>query len=103
MKHLNSFLLLLVALFCSVALTSCLGDDDEDKGKSCMEELNALAKVNYEKTLAFSNDPTPENCEAMKKTATDFFNKAKQCGDANMIQAAEENLNAIKDWDCTER
>ncbi|MBC5772573.1 hypothetical protein H8S95_00725 [Pontibacter sp. KCTC 32443] len=97
MKNLNLCLLLFVAIFSSVVLTSC---SDEEEGKSCMEELNDLAQLNYNKVLAFSNDPTPENCNAMKKTATDFFNKAKECGDADMIYAAEENLRAIEDWDC---
>lgn len=102
MRHLNSLLLLMVTLFCSVTLTSCLGDDDEDEGRSCIEELNVLAQENYEKTLAYSNNPTPATCEALKKTATDMLNKAKECGDADMIYAAEENLNAIKDLNCSE-
>ena len=102
MKKFNALLLLFVALFCSVALTSCLGDDEKDTEQSCLQELNKLAQLNYTTTKAFADNPTTANCNAMKKTATDFFNKAKQCGDADMIYAAEVNLEAVNDWNCNE-
>ena len=102
MKKFNFLSLLFVVLFSSIALTSCLGDDDDEKEENCYEELQRLGEIANEKAMAFSNNMTSSTCSAWKTAATNFYNKAKQCGDADMISAAEHGLEVTEMLDCSD-
>jgi hypothetical protein len=103
MKNVYSLKLLFVALLCSVTLTSCLGDDDEDTSENCYEKLQGLAQDAQSKGEAFGYNPNKTNCTAWKEATTKYYNAAKQCGDKQMIDAANvliQQLNTVNcnDW-----
>ncbi|MBB6612413.1 hypothetical protein H7F15_15305 [Pontibacter sp. Tf4] len=101
MKNFNALLLLFVALFCTVTFTSCLGDDEDDE-KSCYDELQRLSQIANEKAQALSTNMTTANCNAFKEAAINFYNKAKECGDKNMIESAERSKAMTEALDCSD-
>jgi hypothetical protein len=97
MKKFYIYSILFSVFFGSMAF-SC--EDKEDISKNCTDELGKLAEVYSVKANAFFANQSRTNCNEMKTAATNFFNKAKECNDVNMIQMAEQNLEVIKTWDC---
>lgn len=101
MKKLNTLLLLFVALFCSVTFTSCLGDDEEDE-ESCYDELQRLSQIANEKAQILSTNMTTANCNAFKEAAINFYNKARECGDKDMIALAEQSIATTEAMNCSD-
>lgn len=103
MKNFNFLVLLFVALFCSVTLTSCLtGDDDEDTSENCYEKLQLIANQYQDVAMKFAQNPTSSGCTAWKEAATKLYNQAKQCGDQQMIDYANLGLQQLKEINCSD-
>lgn len=94
MKKLNTLFLVAMAIFCSITLTSCPADaEDED----CTIGLQEAVELMQERSNTFSRNPTAANCSSLKQSALDVIEKGKKCGDANWEQAAK----AWRDIDCS--
>ncbi|MGV3540259.1 MAG: hypothetical protein ACO1OQ_10635 [Rufibacter sp.] len=91
MKKFNSLMMLMLVGFSSFTLTSCFEDAEEECNYD--SELET-----YQSRLnSFSANPTSSTCSSLKNSAFALINKAEDCSDVDIADAAE----AWSDIDCS--
>ncbi len=98
MKHFKKFAVV-TALICSAAFISCEEDEEDYIVDNCAAELQALSVTLSEKSTAFSNNPTPTTCGAVRTAAINLLNKAEQCDASGQYQQAVQYWMSL---DCSE-
>lgn len=93
MKNLRMLTLMLL----TGLLFNCGGKDDDatpNNTQDCEARFDKLASA----AQTFAANPTEANCEAYKKAAEDYVDKAQSCGARAVdVEAARD---AIRDTDC---
>ena len=85
MKSMKKLLLLFKLVGATTAFVSCEEEEPTDLGGGatgdvCLEELEILSDILYEKSITFSNNATPSTCEAVRTAALNLINAAENCG-----------------------
>ena len=83
MKIMKKILLLFMFMAATTAFVSC--EEEEPTNVSggndaCLEQLEVLADILYEKTMIFSNNATPSTCQAVRTAALNLIDAAEDCG-----------------------
>lgn len=100
MKTMRKLLLLLMLLSVPAAFVSCEEEETTDVGgnDACLEQLETLSDILYEKTLVFSNNATPSTCSAVRTAALNLINAAENCGYGYLYT---EQTQFWLDYDCS--
>ena len=83
-----------VVCFCFMAVSGCKGKDSAATPNTC-EAASKRAEALSPALQAYSTDPTPAKCQAVKKAYSDFLDAAKNCTTVSKadIDAAQKSMN----------
>ncbi|QEE51109.1 hypothetical protein FUA48_16465 [Flavobacterium alkalisoli] len=99
MKTMRKLLLLLMLLSVPAAFVSCEEEETTDvSNDACLDQLETLSDILYEKTLIFSNNATPSTCSAVRTAALNLINAAEDCGYGYLYT---EQTQFWLDYDCS--
>lgn len=101
MKLKTTFTLLFA--ICLFGTFSCSEDDAADllgDAVPCGDYLDEFDNISAA-SQAFSNNPSPETCEAYKNAMLDFYNEFKDCPFYEG-SSYQETVNDIQSMDCSE-
>ena len=93
----------LLLTICFLGVFSCSEDAAADLlggAVPCGDYVNELDNISAT-SQAFSNDPSPETCEAYKNAMLDFYNEFKDCPFYEG-SSYQETINEIQNMDCSE-
>jgi hypothetical protein len=68
-----------VIAFLLIVNSSCSESDDEPSTNSCDTQIEQLADIMYDDSMAFSSNPTVANCQALRLSYLNLYNKMVQC------------------------
>ena len=95
----RKLLLLLMLLSVPAAFVSCEEEETTDvSNDACLDQLETLSDILYEKTLIFSNNATPSTCSAVRTAALNLINAAEDCGYGYLYT---EQTQFWLDYDCS--
>lgn len=100
MKTLKNLTLLFAVLLSTAVMISCEEEEPTKlKKDNCLEQLEALSDILYDKSMTFNNNPTSSNCSAMRTAALNLIDKAEDCGYAAEYEGQREFW---VNYDCSE-
>ncbi|RYJ42731.1 hypothetical protein NU09_1830 [Flavobacterium beibuense] len=81
------------------AFVSCEEEETTDvSNDACLDQLETLSDILYEKTLVFSNNATPSTCSAVRTAALNLISAAEDCGYGYLYT---EQTQFWLDYDCS--
>ncbi|WP_330443023.1 hypothetical protein [Flavobacterium sp. C4GT6] len=99
-KTIKTIMILCMLLTVPIAFVSCEEEETTEVSgnDACLDQLEILADILYEKTLVFSNNATPSTCSAVRTAALNLINAAEDCGYGYLYQ---EQAQFWIDYDCS--
>ncbi|MDF1696077.1 MAG: hypothetical protein P1U56_09610 [Saprospiraceae bacterium] len=89
---------ILSALLLSVFFLMSCGDDAVDcNNTNFVTEVNASIEAYNAAVTAYTNDPTSDNCEAIKTAAQDYLDAVQQFEDCTDITDYQAQVTAAQD------
>ena len=85
-----------IICLCFMAVSGCKGKDSAATPNTC-EAASKRAEALSPALQAYSADPTPAKCQAVKKAYSDFLDAAKNCTTVSKadIDAAQKSINTL--------